>query len=48
LVTILGKGAKISRFKNIFELPDIPSLSAPLKRASNAVVKHCFEAFFVE
>jgi hypothetical protein len=32
----------------IFESSDNPSISAQLKRASNAVEKRCFEAFFVK
>jgi hypothetical protein len=40
--------AKSSLNINILKATDYPSLSAPLKRASNAVEKRCFEAFFVE
>jgi hypothetical protein len=35
LVTILRKGAKLGRFRNFYVPSDIPSLSAPIKRASN-------------
>ena len=42
------KVAKLSFIFIIYDAPDIPSLSALLKRASITVEKRCFEAFFVE